>query len=250
MPQASAGESVRRSGSKSAIAPRPLPVHPATPRIDPSWGNMGVMVNQTPDVNAVKIARPDHAIHDLLSIRWSPRAFADRPVEPEKLRSMLEAARWSASSGNGQPWSFLIATREEPDAFARLVGCLSEGNTTWAPRAPVLGMIVARLVRAGGKPNRHAFYDVGLAMQNFVVQATAVGVYVRQMGGFSPETARESFGIPEEHEAVTAFAAGYLGELSTLSEAHREQEIAARTRHPLRDFVFGDRWGETSAVLG
>ena len=51
-------------------------------------------------------------IHPLISERWSPRAFANRPVEPEKLRALFEAARWAASSYNGQPWYFIVATKE------------------------------------------------------------------------------------------------------------------------------------------
>jgi len=43
-------------------------------------------------------APADHAIHDLLAKRWSPRAFDPRPVEPERLRILLEAARWAPSS--------------------------------------------------------------------------------------------------------------------------------------------------------
>ncbi len=50
-----------------------------------------------------KIAQSDYPIHELLQKRWSPRAYAAQAVEPEKLRSVLEAARWSASAGNLQP---------------------------------------------------------------------------------------------------------------------------------------------------
>lgn len=41
-----------------------------------------------------------YPIHDLLRQRWSPRAFADTMVEPEKLQSLFEAARWAPSSSN------------------------------------------------------------------------------------------------------------------------------------------------------
>lgn len=51
-------------------------------------------------------------MHDLLHRRWSPRAYDRRPVEPEKLRSLFEAARWAPSSNNEQPWRFLVATKE------------------------------------------------------------------------------------------------------------------------------------------
>lgn len=77
-----------------------------------------------------KTANADHPVHDLIARRWSPRAFSDRPVEPADLRSLLEAARWAASSFNEQPWFFLVARREDPEAFERMLGCLVEGNRT------------------------------------------------------------------------------------------------------------------------
>src|SRR5262249_61528580 len=63
-----------------------------------------------------KTAKTEFPVHDLIRLRWSPRAFADRPVEPEKLRSLLEAARWAPSSYNEQPWAYLVARREQPEA--------------------------------------------------------------------------------------------------------------------------------------
>ena len=62
-----------------------------------------------------KLAETDYPIHDLIRNRWSPRAFADRAVEPEKLLSLLEAARWAPSSYNYQPWGFIIATKDNPE---------------------------------------------------------------------------------------------------------------------------------------
>ena len=75
-----------------------------------------------------KPADNDHPIHDLLKARWSPRAFQDRPIPPEHVRSLLEAARWAASSYNQQPWYFLIASRDDAEWFARMLDCLVPGN--------------------------------------------------------------------------------------------------------------------------
>src|ERR1700739_882474 len=91
-----------------------------------------------------KPAQTAYPIEELLRGRWSPRAFADRPVEPEKLASMFEAVRWSASCFNEQPWSFIVATRDDAVEFARLLSCLVEGNQAWASHAPVLMVSVAR----------------------------------------------------------------------------------------------------------
>ena len=132
-----------------------------------------------------KVAETRYPIHELLRERWSPRAFADRMVEPEKLRSLLEAARWAPSSSNEQPWSFIVATKEHAGEYERLLSCLVEGNVRWAQHAPVLMLSVATLVfERNQKPNRHAFHDVGLAVENLIIQGTALGLFVHQMAGF------------------------------------------------------------------
>ncbi len=106
-----------------------------------------------------KTARTSRPIHALLSQRWSPRAFADRPVEPAKLVALLEAARWAPSSYNEQPWHFIVTPKAETESFDQLLSCLSRGNASWAARAPALMLAVAQLVDEDGDPNRHAFYE-------------------------------------------------------------------------------------------
>jgi len=202
------------------------------------------------EIAAGKVAETVYPVHDLVKTRWSPRAFADRPVESEKLQSILEAARWAASSSNLQPWAFIIARQdEETEAHARMINCLMEGNVPWASKAPVLGITVANIYRKPEVRNRHAYHDVGLATQNLTLQATALGLYLHLMGGFSPDSARSSFAIPPEFEPVAMFALGYLGDPSGLPEHHQEGEKAVRTRRALHEFVFSNRWGEATSLV-
>jgi nitroreductase len=197
-----------------------------------------------------KLAETRYPIHELLRERWSPRAFADRMVEPEKLRSLLEAARWAPSSFNEQPWSFIVATKEHPGEYERLLSCLVEGNVRWAQHAPVLMLSVARLAfERNQKPNRHAFHDVGLAVENLVIQATALGLAVHQMAGFHVDKARELFSIPDGHEPVAALVLGFPGDPAGLPEDLREREVAPRIRKPLESFVFSGQWGQSSPLV-
>jgi nitroreductase len=197
-----------------------------------------------------KLAETTHEIHELLRERWSPRAFADRMVEPEKLRSLLEAARWAPSSFNEQPWSFIVATKEHPGEYERLLSCLVEGNVRWAQHAPVLMLSVARLAfERNQKPNRHAFHDVGLSVENLVIQATALGLAVHQMAGFHVDKARELFSIPDGHEPVAALVLGFPGDPAGLPEDLREREVAPRIRKPLESFVFSGQWGQSSPLV-
>lgn len=171
-------------------------------------------------------AASDHPIHDLIRHRWSPRAFADKPVAPEVLRSLFEAARWAPSSSNEQPWAFLVATRDSP-SYAKLLSTLVEFNQMWAKNAPVLAIAVSRLSFArSGQPNRNAFYDTGAAVAHLTMEASTRGLFVHQMGGFDPQKAKELFSIPADWEAIAAFVIGYPGDPQALPESLRERELA------------------------
>jgi nitroreductase len=197
-----------------------------------------------------KTATTSAPIHNLISERWSPRAFASRPVEPEKLRSLFEAARWAASSYNGQPWNFIVATKDDPENYKRVLDCFVEFNQSWAKGAPVVALSVAKLkFDHNGEPNRHAFHDVGAASATLTLQAEALGLSVHQMGGILPDKAREIFAIPAEYEAVAGIAIGYPGEAHTLPDHLKQQEVAPRERKPLDSFVFTGKWGKVSPIV-
>jgi nitroreductase len=197
-----------------------------------------------------KPAQTDYPIAEILRRRWRPRAFSDRIVEPEKLQSLFEAARWAPSSFNEQPWSFLVATKQKQEEHARLLSCLVEGNQRWARLAPVLMVSVAKMnFENTGKPNRHAFHDVGLAMGNMLVQATELELSVHQMAGFFPEKVREIYGVQDGFEPVAAIAIGYPGDVEVLPEPFRERELIERTRKPISSFVFQSKWGEVSSIV-
>ena len=201
-------------------------------------------------MNTQKQASPDHPIHELIARRWSPYAFADRPVSDDDLRSLFEAARWAASSYNEQPWTFILATKGEPDEFDRLLSCLVEGNQGWAADAPVLalGCTSLRFTR-NGKPNAAAIHDLGLASATLTLEATARGLVVHQMIGILPDKARELYLIPEGVQPVTGLAIGYAADPSTLSEKYRERDLAPRSRKPLNEFVFDGEWGVASKIM-
>ena len=191
-----------------------------------------------------KPASNDHPIHELLKKRWSPRAFDDRPIPADHIRSMLEAARWAASSYNQQPWHFLVATKDDAEGFARMVDCLVPGNQGWAKNAALLILTVAKADFDNGKPNHHAAHDVGLAAAQLVMQATDLGLFAHQMAGIEIDKIRATYNVPEGFDPLTAIAVGYGGDPSTLDGKMREMEESTRTRRPFDAFVFAGRWGE------
>ena len=190
-------------------------------------------------------------IHEVISHRWSPRAFDSRPVEPEKLRSLFEAARWAASSYGAQPWSFIVATKDDPENYKRVLDTFVEFNQGWAKSAPVIALSVAHhKFPHNGQPNRHAFHDVGQAAANLATQAAALGLQIHQMAGIDPEKARQTFGVPEGDEVVAGIAIGYPGDPATLPDQLRERELAARERKPISAFVFTGKWGQAAPFAG
>jgi nitroreductase len=189
-------------------------------------------------------------ILDVLRRRWSPKMFSSRPVEPEKLRSILEAARWAPSSRNEQPWSFVVATKKNVETYNRLLSCLNEKNRQWARYAPVLILSVAKMYRdIDAKENRYAFHDVGLSTTNLIVQATALGLYTHVMAGFSVERAQELLGIPEGYEPVAVIALGYVPQSLGSKRLRADAVPKIRTRKPLDEFVFEGHWGNPAHIL-
>lgn len=192
-----------------------------------------------------KPAETTYTINELLRRRWSPRAFADKPVETEKLHRLFEAARWAPSSFNEQPWSFIVALKANEEQHQRMVDVLVEGNRKWAANVPVLILSVAKLnFEKNDKENLHAWHDVGLAAMSLVVQATDLGLFVHQMAGFDREKARKTYKVPEDHQPVAVIAIGYPGDPEKLPKDLQEKEYSPRVRKPFSEFVFTGQWGE------
>ncbi|MBN9388948.1 MAG: nitroreductase family protein [Chloroflexi bacterium] len=188
-----------------------------------------------------KLAETKYDIHELLKGRWSPRAFSTRSVEPEKLFSLFEAARWSPSGGNSQPWSFVVTTSDQPE-HEKLVEALAGFNKVWAKNVPVLILAVARPNPERPGSEAYAYYDLGQSVAHMSIQAEAVGLQVHQMGGFDRDQVRELFEIPESFKPLTVIAIGYSGRVEDLPEPLQEREVQTRTRKPLSEFVFGGHW--------
>ena len=201
----------------------------------------------------------EHEVIVPIAERWSPRAFSSKPVEREKLLSVLEAARWAASSYNEQPWRFIVATKNDPGKggsteFKQVLTCFREGNSSWAGAAPVIMLVLAKKTFSGGsKPgsnaNKHALYDTGAAVAQLSLQATALGLRVHQMAGILPDKARETFNIPEDFEVVAGLALGYAGDPAQLPKDLQAKERGERTRKPLSDFVFAGAFGRSAELL-
>jgi nitroreductase len=197
-------------------------------------------VTQVEEIEKLKHAPDQDGVQDVILRRWSPRAFADKDVSGTQLKKLFEAARWAASSSNEQPWRFLVGLRGD-ETYQKIFAALVEFNQAWAKSAPVLVLSVAKKTFTGnGTHDRHNLHDLGAAMANLALQATADGLHTHSMGGFDPEQVRASFGIPSDYEMGAVTAIGYFGDLSRLPERMLKTEIAPRQRKPLEEIVFSD----------
>lgn len=193
-----------------------------------------------PAVTSVKI-------HDIIEKRWSPRAFdATKAVSHDDLIALLEAARWSASCFNDQPWRFVVFDKNsDADSWQLALSILAERNQLWAKNAPVLILSVAmNNFNHNDKPNRWAAYDTGAACANLSVQATALGLIVHQMGGFDAEKARELFHLPHDCTPMAMMAVGYQADVEVLDDDFKATELAERTRASLSERFYAGKWAK------
>lgn len=192
-----------------------------------------------------KPAPTEFAIHELLSRRWSPRAFdPGKPLSLDEIATLIEAARWAPSCFNAQPWRYLVCDRNtHPESWERLHGCLAEKNRRWAQHAPLLLLCCgAEKFPHNGQPNRWHQYDSGAASLSLCLQATAMGLAAHQMGGFDQTKARAVFNIPAEYHPMAVIAVGHPGALEQLDADFHEAELGPRQRDERAAHFFLGEW--------
>lgn len=169
--------------------------------------------------------------------RWSGFAFTDAELSEAELNTLLEAARWTASSYNEQPWQYIVGKRGD-ETFEKLGQCLLEGNS-WAKDAAVLMCSVAKtFFEHKHKANAHHMHDMGAASASMHLQATDMRLYMHQMAGFDADNVRELFGVAEDFTPAAMIAIGHPGDHSTMDQALQDRASAPRTRKDMADMLW------------
>jgi nitroreductase len=179
-------------------------------------------------------------INQIFRLRYSGRAYDPaREVSSLDLTAVFEAARWSPSGGNMQPWRYIYARREDTKNYDKLFDLLSNGNKEWAQNAPVLilsGALTVRLNSQGEKQHHPlALHDLGLANMSISLEAAHRGLMAHMIGGFDKDSAHAF--LPEDIEPAVMITLGYPGDHSILSEFNQGRETAPRTRKPLEEII-------------
>lgn len=194
-----------------------------------------------------KPATTQEPIHDIIARRWSPRAFDEsKPIPPQAIIALCEAARWAPSSYGDEPWRYIVWDKlADPVAWHRAFSCLAESNQVWVKRAPLLVLSVAnKNFRHDGSANRFAQHDTGMASMAMVLEAVALGLVAHQMGGFDANKIRDEFEIPEHYTCMSMIAIGYPASANILEGNLKERELAPRARQPLGAHFFAGAWGK------
>ena len=156
--------------------------------------------------------------------RWSPRAFQPHEIELATLTRIMDAARWSPSCFNAQPWRFFTSTQ---DTFAEFLDLLVDANQAWAKDASVLGFLVAQKnFEHNGKANDHARFDCGAAWMSMSLQARKEGLHTHGMAGIKFDAIADYLQLDQDaYSIVMAFTIGKLADFDTMSDEQRAAEV-------------------------
>jgi nitroreductase len=143
---------------------------------------------------------------ELISKRYSVRAYKPLEVEDEKLQTVLEAARLAPTACNLQPFKIIVintAGKEEQ--------LLSIYKSVWFVQAPIIlcicGDTTTAWVRKDGR--KYLDVDVAIAMDYITLAATDLGLGTCFIAAFNAENARQVLAIPEEIEPILFTPLGY-----------------------------------------
>ncbi|MGQ4911284.1 MAG: nitroreductase family protein [Candidatus Thorarchaeota archaeon] len=179
-------------------------------------------------------------ILDEIVRRRSGRAFSEKPISDEKVQSILEAGRWAPSCANTQAWNFVVL--KDPEVLSAAHEGLSRGNA-WAKAAPLMVVVAAKEDGGCGAHGLPYFtMDVGLAVENMLLQAVHLGLMGHPTAGWDEAKIKQVTGIPDEYRVVTIVFFGYEGSVEDLDERTREKEQAPRTRRELSEIVHWNKW--------
>lgn len=185
-----------------------------------------------------KDAKTKYDIHEVLKKRYSPRAFSVEAVEDEYLNRMLEAARWSPSAFNDQPWRFIVGVKTKGETYHKIFYSLSEFNQIWCKNVPVLIVVCTGKISARtGEENKYRLYDAGQAVAHLTFQAASDDLFVHQMAGVDRNQISKSLNLPDDIEPYVVIAVGHLGNYLELPEKMQQIELAERVRKPFEDII-------------
>lgn len=163
---------------------------------------------------------------ELVNSRYSVRAYKSIPVEDEKLKQILEAARLAPTGANRQAFQLIVIHTAGREAELSIIY-----NKPWFVQAPVI--ICACAVTAPGQPFREGgnYRDVAIVMDHLILAAASLGLGTCWIGAFDPDAARDILGLPEEAKPIVFATIGYAAD-----------NPRPKARKPIEQLVRYGRW--------
>ncbi len=188
-------------------------------------------------MNHIKRAITKYPVLDIIKNRWSPRSFSTKEIDEASMQTILEAATWSFSSNNEQPWRFVVA-HKGTDLFNSIYTTLFPGNQPWNKNtAAFILSLKKKNIGDTDKPNAIALHDVGAANMLLTLQANSIGIYTHLIGGFDKNKASEILKLDESFEPVVLIALGYPDAAEKLDEPFKSREIEPRKRIAVDELI-------------
>jgi nitroreductase len=183
--------------------------------------------------------RKENEVDKIFIDRWSPRAISNKDFTEKDLMTLFEAARWTASSSNIQPWRFLYAMHGTKD-FDKYFDFLMEFNQMWTKNAGALIVLISKNNTANkeGKevPDPMHSFSAGSALTSFLLQARIKNLVAHGMGGFDKDKAKKELNIPNDYTVEAMIAVGTQGNIEDLPERMQKSE-KPNQRKPLKEII-------------
>lgn len=166
---------------------------------------------------------------DVITHRQSDRSYKAIPVEPEKIQLCIEAGRLAPSACNAQPWKFIVV--DNPELKTEVASCgASAGMNKFLNQAPVIIVVVlekantASLIGGMIKRKNYTIMDIGIAVENICLQATALGLGSCILGWFNEKKIKRLLTIPRSRRVPLIICLGYAeGEKRTKIRKNKEE---------------------------
>jgi nitroreductase len=166
---------------------------------------------------------------DLVSQRYSVRAYKPDSVEDGKLEQVLAAAQLAPTAANRQPFQIIVIRTAGREAELRRIY-----HREWFTQAPlvlcVCGTPAQGWVR-GKDGKNYTEVDVAIVMDHLILAATNLGLGTCWIAAFNPTEACDVLGLPEGVEPLVFTPLGYPAD-----------QPGPKERKPLSDLVRYERW--------
>ena len=141
---------------------------------------------------------------DLVKKRYSVRAYKSIPVEDDKLRQILEAARLAPTGANRQSFQLIVIHTAGREQELRSIY-----DKDWFVQAPIVICACATMVQGQPYSEGGSYRNVAIVMDHLILAATDLGLGTCWIGAFNPNEACEVLGLPDEVKPIVFATVGY-----------------------------------------